>query len=153
MVTGSLVIFLFGGISLAQTNGDRPGWQPPQADEQINSSGEPIVAGQVSTINDNFIAITNEGNIPYDVNFSKAIIVKGNVSGSASDIALGDYLLVQGAFNGTSVAASLVIDQTVVGETASSTRNKMIILPTEPNNSISFWGLIGRFFRYFLNFF
>lgn len=164
IVAASLTILLFGGISLAQTNANHPGVQPPQPDEQINNSGEPIVAGKVLTINNNVLAITNEGKIAYNINFSRAIIVKGNVGTSAADIAVGDYLLVQGTVNGAAVAASLIIDQSIVGGTASSTGSQTISSQTIGTQTIEIqpepeiatndvWGSIGGFFLNLFSFF
>jgi hypothetical protein len=165
IVAASLTILLFGGISWAQTNASGPGTQPQQPDEQINNSGEPIVAGKVSTINNNVLAITNEGKIAYNIDFSKAIIVKGNVRSSAADIAVGDYLLVQGTVNGAAVAASLIIDQAIVGGTASSTGSQTISgqtttssqtiesLPEPEIATNDIWGSIGGFFLNLFNLF
>jgi len=78
----------------------------------FEGNGEPIVAGSVTAISGDSITLTNKSNVTYTVDATNAKIVEnGQASPTVSNIAVGDNVVVQGTVNGTSVAATTVIDQ------------------------------------------
>ncbi len=94
-------------------------------------NGQPIIGGTVSAVNGNTITITNKSNVSYTVDASGAKISKMGVSSAtASNIAVGDSILVQGTFTGTSVAAVNIVDATAASSNAHA----------------GFLGAIGNFF-------
>jgi hypothetical protein len=79
---------------------------------QIQGNGQPIVAGKITAISGNTITITNGSNVAYTVDATNAKFeVKGAVTPTISNIAVGDNVVVQGTVNGNMVTASSVIDQ------------------------------------------
>jgi len=89
-------------------------------------------------------AFRNLGNISYSVNAASTTISKNGALATISSIAVGDYIVVQGTVNGSSVTASSIIDQ--VNTTPSSNGNG--------NNGngkaighMNFFGSIGNFFK------
>lgn len=77
----------------------------------FQGNGEPVLGGSVSAINGTTFTVTNKSNVTYTVDASSAKVVKGNATSSLSDVAVGDGVMVQGTVNGTSVNASLIVDQ------------------------------------------
>ena len=95
--------------------GMRPGAGMPHGTStpQTMGNGEPVIGGKVASINGTTITITNGGNATYTVDASAAKITKpGVTNASASNISVGDQVVVQGTVNGTSITATSVMDQT-----------------------------------------
>ena len=83
----------------------------PSTQPAIEGNGQPVVAGLVTVISGNIITITNKS-VTYTINATSAkIVINGVVSPTISNITVGDNLIIQGTVNGTSVAATSVIDQ------------------------------------------
>ena len=101
------------GTNVTATNirdGVRNGMKVAQP--SIQGNGQPIVAGSITSINGNTIAITNKSNVAYSIDASNAKFVENGVtSPTISNVAVGDNIVVQGTVNGNSVTASSVIDQ------------------------------------------
>jgi hypothetical protein len=85
----------------------------PSGTPIIQGNGEPVVGGKVTTISGTTITVTNTGNVTYTIDAASTTIVKNGTSTAIGNIAVGDSLIVQGAVNGNSVAASSIIDQGV----------------------------------------
>ena len=129
-----------------QANGRKGGpWNgqgsttPKTAMPTIKGNGQPVVAGTVSSVNGSTVAITTTSNTSYQIDASAATVTKGNATDSISSIAVGDYVVVQGAVNGSSVTATSIID----GQSSAQGQN--------PGNSQAprggFLGSVGQFFR------
>ncbi len=109
----------------------------------ITGNGEPVVAGVISAINGNSITITNKSNVTYTVDATNAKISQGqNASGTISNLTVGDSILTQGTVNGTSVAATTIIDQTNKNSNSAST----------PGAAKGFLSGVGQFFMHLFGF-
>ena len=77
----------------------------------IKGNGQPVVAGTVSVISGTSLTITTSSNTSYSINAASTTVSKNGVASTISSIAAGDYVVVQGPVNGSSITASLIIDQ------------------------------------------
>lgn len=84
-----------------------------QALLQIKDNGQPVIGGTVSAINESTLTVTNSNHITYTVDTTNAKIVQGKNTIALAGVKVGDSVIVQGAVNGTSVAASTIIDSNV----------------------------------------
>lgn len=109
---------------------------PKDANPIILGNGQPVVAGKITAINGNSITITNQGGAVYTIDVSKAKIMRGKDNLAVLDLVVGDSIVVQGAINGSSVAASLILDQTPKTAT-----------PGNGNQDDGFLGGIGGAFK------
>lgn len=123
------------------------GWKnasstPTVAGTQLpTGNGQPIIGGSVTAVNGNSLTVTNKGTATYTVDVASATITKAGVTGAtASNIAVGDNVIVQGTINGTSVTASSVIDH---GNVSTG---------TNPSVHRGFFGIIGGFFAHLFGF-
>ena len=108
----------------------------------FSGNGEPVTAGNVTAISGSSITITNKSNVTYVVDASNAKIVTGNTTGTISNVAVGDSIVVQGTVNGTSVTATTIIDQA-----------KPANAPTAGKPAPKgFFGSIGSFFSHLFGF-
>ena len=110
----------------------------------IKGNGQPVVAGTVSAINGTALTLTTSSNTSYAIDASSAVVSRGGTTSSVSAIAVGDYAIVQGAVNGTSVTASAIIDQKAGAPTNSGA-------PKSSQGS-GFFGSIGNFFKHLFGF-
>lgn len=112
----------------------------------FEGNGEPVVAGSVSAVSGETITLTNKSNVTYTVDATNAKVVEGkNASATVSNIAVGDNIVVQGTVNGTSVAATTVVDQKVpAAGGANSSNNK--------GGMGGILGGIGSFFKHLFGF-
>lgn len=86
------------------------GWKRLARD--FHGNGEPIVGGNVVTVNGTTLTITNKSDITYTVDAASSTVEKmGGAKIPLSTIVVGDRVIVQGAVNGTSVTASSILDQ------------------------------------------
>jgi hypothetical protein len=91
----------------------------------IQGNGQPIVAGKVTAISGNTITVAaNDGGIIYTIDASNAKIIVGNQSSTISSVSIGDNVIVQGTVNGTSVAASSIIDKKALSNSNSEGKNE-----------------------------
>ncbi|MEI7777700.1 MAG: hypothetical protein WCI52_03765 [bacterium] len=81
----------------------------------MQGNGQPVVIGDITSVNGNSIVISNKSNVSYTVDVSSASILKQGVTGTTtvSNLVVGDGVIVQGVINGNSVSASSVIDRGV----------------------------------------
>jgi len=134
-----------GVVSTTRTGG-APGTMHPgmaSTTPAFSGNGEPITAGAVTAISGSSITITNKSNVTYTVDATNAKIVTGNTTGTISNVAVGDSIVVQGTVNGTSVTATTIIDQAKPAN-ASATAGK-----PAPKG---FFGSIGSFFSHLFGF-
>ena len=68
----------------------RPPKNEPRKNEPFTGDGQPVVAGQISSISTSTLTITNSGNVSYTVDMTGAKIFEGNKTASSSDMAVGD---------------------------------------------------------------
>lgn len=115
----------------------------PKPNPIIQGDGQPIVAGNVTTISDMTLTITNKSNIVYTIDASNAKIEKGNATSSLSNVVVGDSVIVQGTINGTSVIASSIIDQS---NAPSNSTNSV------PKSHEGFFGGVFNFFKHLFGF-
>ena len=108
----------------------------------FTGNGEPVVAGTVSSVNGNSIAITTSSNTSYTIDASSALVKKDNATSTASAIASGDYVIVQGQVNGSAVTASTVLDQQPKSASGASAMNG-----SHPAMGGGIFGAIGSFFK------
>lgn len=111
----------------------------------IQGNGEPVVGGSITAISGTTLTVTNASNVTYTIDASQAKIVKNGTTTTISDVATGDNVVVQGTVNGTSVAASSVIDQGAGSQGGTSQTNKA-------PSGFSFFGAIGNFFKHLFGF-
>lgn len=100
-----------GGMGGSQGGkGIRPGMHASST-PMMQGNGQPVVGGTVSAISGNTLTVTTaQGNVTYTIDVTNATVTKGNVASTASAIAVGDKVVVQGAVNGDSVTATTVSD-------------------------------------------
>jgi len=77
----------------------------------ITGNGQPIVAGTILSISGSTLTITNKSNVSYTIDATNAKIIQDQNTISASNLAVGNMIVVQGSFNGNSVIATSIIDQ------------------------------------------
>ncbi|MBU6370981.1 MAG: hypothetical protein KGH93_02055 [Patescibacteria group bacterium] len=118
------------------------------------SSGQPIIVGTVATATPATASSTatstpsaailtvTSGSLTYTVDATNAnVVIDNKASSSVSAIAVGDKVLVQGTVSGTSVTATVIVDQNGQPKPA-------------PKMDIGrFFGSIGSFFSRFSHFF
>jgi hypothetical protein len=111
----------------------------------IKGNGQPVVAGTVSTVSGTSVVITTLSNTSYTVDVSSTTVNKNGTPGTASSIAVGDYVVVQGTVNGSSVTASSVIDSQTPPANSSAPDNNL----SKPAGGygMGFFGSIGGFFK------
>lgn len=122
-----------------------PNGQNGQPNRIIKGNGQPVVAGTVSALNGTSLAITTSSNVSYTVDGSNAVVDKGNATSSVSAISVGDYVIVQGTVNGTSVVASSIIDQKAPANSSSDGA-------PGAGRGWGFFNSIGNFFRHLFGF-
>lgn len=109
-------------------------------------NGQPVVGGNVTAISGNSITVVNSSNVTYTIDVATAkVMKKGVTTATLSNMAVGDSVIVQGAVNGTSVAASAILDQ---GTLPSSTSTS-----TTPEKRGGIMSSIGGFFSHLFGFF
>jgi len=132
--------------------GDRPTSTKPTSTPPIQGNGEPVVGGSVAAVSGSTLTVTNASNVTYTVDASNAKIIRDGASTSIASVVTGDNVIVQGTVNGTSVAASSIIDQ---GSGSQSGGNKGGGAPagaSHPGSSFGFFGAIGNFFKHLFGF-
>lgn len=77
----------------------------------VVGDGSPIVAGTVATISGNTITIKNKSNVIYTIDTINAKIQSQGAVSTIASVAVGNNVIAQGTINGTSVTATLIIDQ------------------------------------------
>jgi hypothetical protein len=77
----------------------------------IQGNGQPVVGGTVTAISGSTVTVTNKSNVTYTIDATNAAIVKGGATSTLASVSVNDQVLVQGTVNGTSVAASSILDQ------------------------------------------
>lgn len=111
----------------------------------IQGNGDPVIGGTVSAVSSSTLTVTAKAGQTYAVNASGAKVVKPGVpSATLSNISVGDAVIVQGTVNGTSVAASSIIDQAAAVGSGSD---------GNPPPGRGFFGRIGGFFTRLFGFF
>jgi hypothetical protein len=121
----------------SSTNPGQPGGP------MIQGNGQPVVAGTVSAVNGTTLSITNKSNVSYTVDASTSKVVSGQngqTTASLLTVKVGDTVIVQGPVSGSSISASMIIDQTKPATSSGS--------PAHPG----FFGGIGQFFAHLFGF-
>ena len=128
-----------------EMNGKAPnGSETSGQNAGMMGNGQPIVAGNVTSISGTSLVITNKSNVTYTVDASSAKINQGpSKTATISNISVGDTIVVQGAVTGTNVVASTIIDQPKPSTT--NTQN-----PNEDKKG--FFGGVGAFFSHMFGF-
>jgi len=111
----------------------------------FKGTGEPVVAGTVSAVNGNSITITTSSNTSYTVNTASTTVNKAGAASSVSAISVGDYIVVQGPVNGTTVTASSILDGQAKAQ-VSGNRGE------NEGQKAGFFGAIGGFFKHLFGF-
>lgn len=107
----------------------------------IVGDGSPVVAGTVASISGNTITIKNKSNVTYTIDATNAKVQSNGSVSTVSGIAVNDNVIVQGTINGTSVTASLIIDQKTKTANPNNDQNENKPKPR------GFWGGIGNWFK------
>lgn len=147
-VTGTNVVAttIHDGVPQGIGMGGQHGMQ--NAAPVIQGNGQPVVAGSITAINGSVLTITNKSNITYTVDTTNAKIAVKNVLSTISGLTVGDSVIVQGAVNGTSIAASSVTDNGTMHAVATSTANTVGGAPKAHGGFMGgFFGGIGDFFH------
>lgn len=126
-------------------------WQKPDKNIKsiIQGNGQPVIGGSVTAISSSTLTITNKSSITYTVDTSNATIMKDGVASNIGNISVGDNVVIQGTVNGTSINASLVIDQGNGPANANATSTN----PTSRGIMGGFFNSVGGFFRHLFGFF
>jgi hypothetical protein len=117
-----------------EKNGDRR----DEMNFPITGNGQPVVAGTISSVSGTSVTITNKSNVSYVADITSAKIVQGKTIVTASNLKVGDRVVIQGAVAGNSIVATSVID----GSAQASTNEEGGI----NSKSRGFFGSIGHFF-------
>jgi len=148
-VTGTTIKAKTVSDVLAPTPGERgrPGMMGSSTDStnRFMGNGEPVVAGSVTAVSSSTITVTTATNIVYTVDITKAKILQGQKVATLADIIVGEKVIVQGTINGSSVAATTVIDQKNPGSVngqENGERNGM-----DNGKKAGFFGRVGGFFK------
>ena len=87
-------------------------------------NGQPIVAGNVSTISGNTLTVNTGTDVTYTVDVTNAKFNQGQNVITLADVKTGDRVIVQGTVNGTTIIASNVMDQTRVNTNNQNSDNQ-----------------------------
>jgi hypothetical protein len=90
----------------------------------INGNGQPVIAGSISAVNGSTLTVSTKSGLTYTVDVSNAKIVSGKDTVAISALTTGEQVIVQGAVNGTNVAASSVIAEKNTHASATGDANK-----------------------------
>ncbi len=107
-------------------------------------NGQPVIAGTVTEVRGNAVTITNRGNIPYTVDVTNANIQKAGATSTASGIAVGDNVIVQGSVSGTTITATSFIDRGVMPTVQANANDA-----PAPQSRVGIWGHVKNFFSRF----
>lgn len=132
------------------------GMHPGQGGSQggmmnFKGNGQPVIGGTVSAISGSTLTVTNTNNAAYSVDDTGATVIKQGATSTASNIATGDRVVVQGTVNGTSVTASSIIDSGSMPTNPSNTTGTSAQTPAPQKGG--FFGAIGGFFHKLFGFF
>ena len=108
-------------------------------------NGQPIVAGNVSTISGNTLTVNTGTDVTYTVDVTNAKFNQGQNVITLADVKTGDRVIVQGTVNGTTIIASNVMDQTRV-----NTNNQKSDNQNKPKQGL--FSRIGGFFSHMFGF-
>jgi hypothetical protein len=108
----------------------------------IQGTGQPVIAGNVTAINNSILTVATKTGIQYTVDAASAKIIKGQTTIVISNIAIGDPVVVQGLTNVTAVTASSIIDQAKAPVTGATSGTKV-----NSGNHFGFFGQVGSFFK------
>jgi hypothetical protein len=117
----------------------------------FRGNGEPIVGGSVTAISGTTLTITNVSNVTYAVNAASSTVVLHGTTSTLASIAVGDNVMVQGVVNGTSITASMILDQGNMNH-ASVTPNVNRPHGHGGFDPFGFFGAIGGFFKHLFGF-
>lgn len=131
------------GIMRGNNNQNRINNGIGQNNPLITGNGLPVVAGTVTSINGNTFIITNKSNVSYTIDATNAKITQGQNTILATNITVGDMVIIQGTVNGNNVTATSVNDQVKPASSPSNT--------TTPAHK-SFFSGIGSFFSHMFGF-
>ncbi len=141
------------GIMMRGSNGieDEAKGAPEQPGDVSNTpsigNGQPIVAGSVTAVTGSTITITNKSNATFTIDATNAKFTKGNTTATISNIAVGDSIVAQGTVNGSSVSATMIIDQ---ARSTTSTTAPATSAPKAGHEGIL--AGIGSFFKHLFGF-
>ena len=115
---------------------------------QVQGNGQPVVAGTVVSVSGSVINVTNSGNVTYAVDTTNSKFESRGQQGTStiSNVSVGDRVIAQGAVNGTSVTASLVIDQGNPSNVPQGGNGD------DRGSRSGFFGSIGNFFKHLFGF-
>lgn len=126
---------------------NKPSLTPP-----IQGNGEPVVGGSITAISSTMLTVTNASGVIYTIDASNAKIIKNGTSTAFSNVAVGDNIVVQGIVNGTSVAASSVIDQGSGNKIGGGQSGGAAASAPTPGFHFGFFSAIGNFFKHLFGF-
>jgi hypothetical protein len=103
--------FGFNGVALAETNTSASSWKESQKYIKDYLKHAPGIIGSVSAVNGNQITVTARNKITYTIDTEQAKIFKNrNTLITVADIKVGDTIMAQGTFNGTTITATTLFD-------------------------------------------
>ncbi len=85
-----------------------------------NSGSQPVIIGTVTSINNSTIIIKDRNSTSFSIDATSAKILKKNGEILVSNIALGDYLMVQGKISSSSAVATVILDRGIIATTSAS---------------------------------
>ncbi len=75
----------------------------------FTGTGQPVVGGTVTAVTGNTLTVVTATGVTYTVNAASSTVIKGHATTTASTIAIGSKVIVQGTVNGSSITATSVI--------------------------------------------
>ncbi len=109
----------------------------------FTGNGQPVVGGTVTAVNGNTLTVLTATGVTYTVNATSSTVVRGNATTTASNLAVGTKVLVQGSVNGSVVTAT-----SVIATNATTTANT-----SDGHKGFGFGGWIRGFFHNLFGFF
>ena len=92
---------------------DRGRFNASSSTMNILDNGQPVIAGNVTSVSGNIITISNSNNASYTIDATNAKITTGKDTVTIQSVAIGDGVIAQGTVNGNSMTATTVVERPV----------------------------------------
>jgi hypothetical protein len=111
----------------------------------MQGNGQPVVAGTIASISGNSVILSTKTNLSYTIDVTSAKVLKMGAASSVATLTTGDFVVVQGAINGTAVVATTVMDQGAAKQPPANGNS-------QGPKGAGFMGGIGNFFKHLFGF-
>lgn len=124
-------------------NPRRPGFSAEDRSQGMMGNGQPVVAGKVSFVNGGTFTLVTAASTTYSVDATNAVFKQGMSTTTIASLSVGDYVVVQGTVNGSSVVATSIMEPARMMESRDEEQQQQQQQPRERG----FFSGIGGFFR------